>query len=113
MNSKDVRDHTRPEMHKAFDMDPTEYDFKVFEITSEISKQVFPLTLDLDNPKFRAGLERLRRINEASQAAKAQGVGKVKQLGLNAAAFAAFARLYLLPTKRNALPEQVRLTPAW
>lgn len=64
-----VRDDRRPEMHAAFDMDPTEYDYKVFEITSEISKQSFPMTLDLDNPEVRAALERLRRIHDSSEQA--------------------------------------------
>ena len=61
-----VRDHARPELHLAMGFDPSEYDFKVFEITSEISKQVFPFTLDLDNPKFRAGLERLLALSRAN-----------------------------------------------
>lgn len=110
-----VRDHTRPEMHTAFGMDPTDYDFKVFHITSEISKQIFPLTLDLDHPAFRAGLERLRRIGEASAAARAQGgvVGVIKRAGLSVAGAVSFARLYLLPAKRNQLPETVRMAPAW
>lgn len=110
-----VRDHNRPELHAALGLDPTEYDYTVFRITSEISKQVFPLTLDIEDPRFRAGLERLRRIGAATDAAKARGgvIGHVKRLGLAAAGAATFARLYLLPTKPNAIPAQVRLAPAW
>ena len=39
--------------------------------------------------------------------------GKLKRLGLGAAAVAGFVRLYLIPAKRNDLPQQVRLAPAW
>ena len=108
-----VRDHARPEFHAALGVDPTDYDFTVFRITSEISRQVFPLELDLDNPRFRAGLDRLRRIAEASADARERGglVGRMKRLV--GAAAATFARLYLLPTKSNALPRQIRLAPAW
>jgi magnesium-protoporphyrin IX monomethyl ester (oxidative) cyclase len=110
-----VRDHNRPIMHDAFGMDPSEYDFTVFRITTEISKQVFPLSLDLDNPKFRTGLERLRSIAASVDAAKAQGgvIGAVKRVGLGIAAAAVFARLYLLPAQYHDLPEQVRMAPAW
>jgi magnesium-protoporphyrin IX monomethyl ester (oxidative) cyclase len=110
-----VRDHTRVELHAALGIDPTEYDFTVFRITSEICRQVFPIELDLDNPRFLAGLERLRRIAEASDAARAQGgfTGAVKRIGLVAAAGLAFAGLFILPTKRNALPKLTRLVPAW
>ena len=104
-----------PEFHAALGMSPTDYDFQVFRITSKISEQVFPLTIDLDNPAFHAGLERLRRIAEASAAAQRQGgtAGRIKRLGLALAGAAAFARLYFIPTKPNAPPQHVRLAPAW
>jgi magnesium-protoporphyrin IX monomethyl ester (oxidative) cyclase len=110
-----VRDHDRVAFHEALGIDPTEYDFTVFRITSEICRQVFPLELDLDHPGFRAGLERLRRIHQASAAARAQGgvVGKVKGIGLTLAAGLGFARLLILPTKRNETPRAIRLAPAW
>jgi magnesium-protoporphyrin IX monomethyl ester (oxidative) cyclase len=110
-----VRDHTRPEMHAAMGLDPTEYDYQVFRITSEITKQVFPLTLDIDDPRFRAGLERLRRISIANDAARAQGgvVGAIKRVGLGLAAGATFLRLYTLPTHGNLLPDNPRVAPAW
>jgi magnesium-protoporphyrin IX monomethyl ester (oxidative) cyclase len=110
-----VRDHGRPEFHKALGVDPTDYDYTVFRITSEISRQVFPLTLDIDNPKFRAGLDRLCQIGSELAAAKAAGglANQAKRLLLMGSAAITFARLYLLPAKGNALPEHVRLQPAW
>lgn len=110
-----VRDHMRPEFHKALGLDPTEYDFTVFRITTEISKQVFPLTLDLDNPKFRAGLERLIEISNARAAAARQGGvgGKLKRAALGLAGAATFARLYMLPARSNTLPRDIHLAPAW
>jgi magnesium-protoporphyrin IX monomethyl ester (oxidative) cyclase len=110
-----VRDHARPEFHKALGVDPTDYDFQVFQITSEISRQVFPLTIDLENPAFHASLERLLRISTAMGEAEKQGglVGKLRKAGLGAAAAVAFARLYFIPAKRNDVPQQVRLQPAW
>lgn len=110
-----VRDHQRPEMHAAMGLNPTEYDYQVFRITSEITKQVFPLTLNIDDPRFRAGLERLRRISVATEAARVQGgvIGGLKRAGLAAAAAATFVRLYCLPAQPNRLPVDMRVAPAW
>lgn len=110
-----IRDHARPAFHEALGLDPTEYGMQVFRVTSEISKQVFPLTLDIDNPKFLESLERLRKISNAIDRARKQGglIGNAKRLGLMAAAGVAFMRLYLLPTQQNQLPETSRLQPAW
>ncbi len=110
-----VRDHTRPALHHAMGLDSTEYDYTVFRITSEITKQVFPLTLDIDHPVFRASLTRLFHISQQVAAAKAQGgvMGKLKQAAWSVAGLATFGRLYLLPTLPNELPQQVRMAPAW
>lgn len=110
-----VRDHARPVFHEALGVDPTDYDYQVFHITSEISRQVFPLTLDLDNPAFHAGLERLRAINEKMAALEGRGgIGaRLRRANLCIAAGIDFLRLFILPAKKNELPRQVRLAPAW
>jgi magnesium-protoporphyrin IX monomethyl ester (oxidative) cyclase len=110
-----VRDHTRPQLKAAMGLDPTAYDYTVFEITNRITEQVFPISLDIDHPALRAGMDRLFRIQTAVDAAKARGgvIGAVQRAGLAVAAAATFVRLYLLPVKRHALPADVRMAPAW
>jgi magnesium-protoporphyrin IX monomethyl ester (oxidative) cyclase len=110
-----VRDHTRPMLHNAMGLDSNEYDYQVFRITTEISKQVFPVSLDTDNPDFRRGFTRLLEASNGIAAAKARGgvVGALQQ-GLWAAKGAAtFARLYFFPVKHHALPATIRMAPAW
>lgn len=110
-----VRDHARPLLHEAMGLASSDYDHEVFRITTEISKQVFPISLDTDHPSFRAGLDRLVRLQAGIDAAKARGglVGRLQQAGHAAAAALTFARLYLRPVKRHALPAQVRVAPSW
>jgi len=110
-----VRDHTRPQLKAAMGLQPTDYDYEVFRITNEISKQVFPISLDIDHPAFRHGLDRLFQIQTAMSLAKARGgiVGRLKQGAWAVAGLMTFARLYVLPVKRHQLPVQVRVAPAW
>lgn len=110
-----VRDHNRPAFHKALGVDPTEYDYKVFDICTEISKQVFPVTLNTDDPRFRVGLERIRGLSDRLYAYKSSGkmLDKVKALGMTAGIAATFARLYVLPVNSKELPAQSRLEPSW
>ena len=110
-----VRDHARPEFHAALGLDPTQYDYQVFHITTEIAKQTFPVSLDLDSPAFRAGLERLRMIaNRIAGLGNAPGfTGKVRKLMWQAKAGVSFAKLFLLRPKRHELPGEIRLSPIW
>jgi magnesium-protoporphyrin IX monomethyl ester (oxidative) cyclase len=110
-----VRDHARPAFHAALGLDPTAYDYQVFRICSEISKQAFPLTLDIDHPRFKQGFARMAQITAAMSRAGARGgvVGALQKAGLALQAGATFIGLYLVPTIPNDTPESVRLVPAW
>ncbi|MEM9056675.1 MAG: magnesium-protoporphyrin IX monomethyl ester (oxidative) cyclase, partial [Pseudomonadota bacterium] len=110
-----VRDHERPNMHRAMGLDPDAFAYRVFDITTDISGQIFPLKLNTDDPRFRAGLDRLQRISAAAARARAQGgvVGAVKQAACWLGGAATFGRLYLLPVQDNELPPRVRMAPSW
>ena len=110
-----VRDHTRPMLHEAMGLDTDEYDYTVFRITTEISKQVFPLSLDTDNPKFRAGLERLFQISKANDDAKLKGgvSGLLTQAVCVVQAAWTFGRLFMLDTLEHELPANIRMQPSW
>ena len=110
-----VRDHTRPLLHQAMGFKSTEYDYEVFRITSEIARQVFPVEVDIDHPTFRACMERLVELSIANAKAKERGglVGTLLRATTAVQAAWTFGRLYFLPVKRNDLPAQIRVQPAW
>ncbi|MEO0420846.1 MAG: magnesium-protoporphyrin IX monomethyl ester (oxidative) cyclase [Pseudomonadota bacterium] len=110
-----VRDHARPVLHQAMGFDVTDYDKQVLHITTEISKQVFPITLDLEHPKFYPGLDRLCNLSRKREAlAGKKGIGVAFQrLSVNLAIGRQFLSLYLLPPQSNELPENVRMAPSW
>jgi magnesium-protoporphyrin IX monomethyl ester (oxidative) cyclase len=110
-----VRDHQRPAFHKALGVDIDDYDFKVFRLTNEISKQCFPLLVDLDNPKFHATLKTLAKINSRMAALDEKGGlgAKIGKKLLQAQAGFHFAKLMLLPSVSNDIPVTSRLQPVW
>jgi magnesium-protoporphyrin IX monomethyl ester (oxidative) cyclase len=110
-----VRDHARPLLHQAMGLDSDQYDMQVFQITNEISKQVFPLSLDLDNPAFLKGLRQLVTISKKMETATARGglMGKLGQVSAALQGGFTFLKLYCLPVNRHDLPEQTRVSPAW
>jgi magnesium-protoporphyrin IX monomethyl ester (oxidative) cyclase len=110
-----VRDHNRPLLHEAFGFTPDEYDMEVLRITSQITKQVFPLTLDLDHPRMKPRLDRMTRIMAGIDAAKAAGgpVSWLKRAGLSAAAAFTFAQMYCQRAQPNPLPARTLAAPVW
>ena len=110
-----VRDHNRPAFHKALGVDPTEYDYRVFSICNQICRQVYPVELDIDSPKFRAAMDALRQSALRIEQGKAEGGigGFAKRVSGMAGAGFNFARLYFHRAKSNTLPQSIRLQPAW
>ena len=110
-----VRDHARPYFHDALGLDIAEYDRVVLQRTSDISKQCFPLTLDMDNPRWAKGLEKLRvAMMDADAAAKRGGLGgAIAKRAAMVRAGAAFVGLYLIPSKKNEIPATSRLVPMY
>ncbi len=110
-----VRDHQRPYFHEALGISIKDYDDKVFRITTEISRQTFPLELDLDHPAFYAGLDRLLEISERAAKIQAKGgiAAKLNKITTAAAAGLTFLRLYMIPAKKKGLNADIRLAPTW
>jgi magnesium-protoporphyrin IX monomethyl ester (oxidative) cyclase len=105
----------RPALHRAMGLDITDYDYQVFKICSEISRQVFPVLLDTDNPKFRDAMEAMRRASLQLEAAR-EKTGLRKVMARAAASVAVgwtFLRLFMVQVKPNVLPERVLRAPAW
>jgi len=76
-----VRDVARKEFYEALGLDAREYDKYVIAKTNETSARVFPVVLDVENPRFWEGLEHLVRNNTAlSQADQSNAVAPLKVL---------------------------------
>ena len=72
-----VRDHARPEFHKALGVDIGWYDQEVFRKTSTIARQIFPIELDIDHPRWIPNLRtdepRLHRDGRGQAAGRHRG----------------------------------------
>jgi len=110
-----VRDHQRPAFHKALGVETDWYGQEVFRKTSELSKQIFPLTLDIDHPRWMPALKQLQRASADMDRATKQGGfgGWVGRVSAGARATLAFARLYSIPSVVNRVPKLARLQPAY
>jgi magnesium-protoporphyrin IX monomethyl ester (oxidative) cyclase len=110
-----VRDHQRPYFHNALGIDPTDYGRTVFRITSEISRQVFPLEIDIDNPRFFKLLDRLLAITDTAAKQQVKGGVAVRwsKLTTGVKVGSVFLQLLLMPAKKNPLPDTIRLAPSY
>ncbi|QFT73378.1 magnesium-protoporphyrin IX monomethyl ester (oxidative) cyclase [Ruegeria sp. THAF33] len=110
-----VRDHQRPAFHEALGVDPDWYAHAVFEKTSELSKQIFPITLDIDDPRWLKNCRALYRANADIAKAKERGgiAGKIAQLWGSLRAGRAFVALYFIPAKKHQVPTKTRLEPCY
>ena len=110
-----VRDHLRRPFFEAMGMDVDDYDRRVLALTNTISRQVFPVVLDLDNDRLWALFARLHRNTEAIGAATRAGgvLNALKAAALRLDCAVTFARAYLQRPVSNVLPADVRLQPVW
>ncbi len=110
-----IRDHARPRFHEALGVDIDWYDMEVFAKTNAIARQVFPVEIDIDNPRFAAGCRRLERASRDIDAARARGgiAGLAGRAGGMARAAAAFLSIYTMSVRRNAVPDSPRMEPAY
>lgn len=110
-----VRDHARVEFHQALNVTPTDYDRDVLKMTSEITKQVFPFTINLDDARIWENFEKLKVISDRIDELKQEPgiLNTIKRLALGLKAGVTFVQLYLIPVVPNTLPADVRLQPVW
>jgi magnesium-protoporphyrin IX monomethyl ester (oxidative) cyclase len=110
-----VRDHARPKFHEALGVDIEWYDQEVFRKTSTISRQIFPIEIDIDHARWKPALRRMEAAFRDMDTAARQGgiAGWLKGKTAATRAALAFAGLYTIPVKRHALPASVRLEPSY
>jgi magnesium-protoporphyrin IX monomethyl ester (oxidative) cyclase len=110
-----VRDHVRKEFYEALGFDVDDYDKRVIQLTSEISEQVFPVSLPVHNPRFWSRLDKIARNTADISAARARGGigGKLTVFGKLASNVATLARLYVMKVQQNAPRADPRIVPVW
>lgn len=110
-----VRDHLRATFYRSVGWEPTEYAFEVFRKTTAITRQVFPLALDVDNPKFKARMDRMVVNTHALRELEGKtGIGaRLRRARLMAANAGVFARLFAMRALPNTPPADVRMAPTY
>jgi magnesium-protoporphyrin IX monomethyl ester (oxidative) cyclase len=110
-----VRDHLRASFFGAMGMSVDDYDRKVIKLTSLISKQVFPISLDLESPRLWELFERMFQLTQAIEATKqVPGIGSaLRRMMMKASVGVTFAKMFFHPVQEHVLPADVRMEPVW
>ncbi|MDO8881807.1 magnesium-protoporphyrin IX monomethyl ester (oxidative) cyclase [Pseudotabrizicola sp.] len=110
-----VRDHARKDFHEALGVDIDWYDQEVYRKTSAIARQVFPVELDIDHPRWIPGLRRMNAaMLDMERGAKQGGLkGRATKAWGTLRALTAFVSLYTIPVIHTTPPANVRLEPAY
>ncbi len=110
-----VRDHARPEFHKALGVDIEWYDQEVYRKTSAIARQVFPVEIDIDHPRWLPNLRRMRDAFGQMDAGKRAGGpgGWLRHKGGMVKAALAFVSIYTIPVIKSEPPKKVRMEPVY
>ena len=86
------------------------YAHEVFTKTSKLSEQIFPITLDIDNPRWEEP-EGLQKANVDLADAKNRDARWHNWVPVSAGL--AFVGLFTIPSKKHAVPAKTRLEPAY
>ena len=110
-----VRDHVRHEFYEAMGFNVDDYDERVIKLTSQITAQVFPVSLPVENPAFWARLKVIAENTEKlAKARETGGVGgKLRAMSLLASNGYQLLRLYTMRVTQNAYRADPRMAPVW
>jgi len=101
-----VRDVARKEFYEALGLDAREYDKQVILKTNETSARVFPVVLDVENPRFWERLEKLvgnnAALTQADASAAPAPLKALRKLPYWAANAMEMAKLFLMAPIRSA-----------
>jgi len=100
-----VRDVARKEFYEALGLDARSYDRYVIAKTNETSARVFPVVLDVENPRFWERLERLvdnnAALTEADQSDGPMPLRTLRKLPYWAGNALEMAKLFLMAPIRS------------
>ncbi|MBC8086796.1 MAG: magnesium-protoporphyrin IX monomethyl ester (oxidative) cyclase [Phycisphaerae bacterium] len=110
-----VRDHVRHEFYEAMGFSVDDYDQRVIKLTSQITAQVFPVSLPVDNPAFWSRMQSIAANTDALTKARERGglMGKLQAGQLLASNAYQLLRLYTMRVTQNAYRPDPRMAPVW